>query len=535
MSDDAEGTATAVDHLDSSVGISGGSSVSHSQTGNNSDGSISSLEKDALRTVLKRLVACPLSDLFLKPVVEFYPEVTQAYLAIVKHPIDLRTVWRRLQSGAYSIRKDGISKIKKDLLNVFSNCILFNGESSNMQLVSVAQHLKMLLSDLIAETGLPLLYPRESEDDIAMRRWKRRRRRYIDCWRIPAQKSVYDAVIECFPEISILPSPQDSVAEGTDRMTFGDVVMEAVQVAGIEYNEVVPSTEDDSRLDDANVVDVGSSSLGRMIDVLFPAPKPANSSSNGSNISDTVVYNDISNVSSKCIESTWESLNEKLSQITISMSEISRRGSELSTIWARPQGLVWAKATRQHGFWPAIIICNDSMPQNIKSVNLKRFPPKLLSRVDFSLKDEINREAESCGVYQGGYMSKINAPWVLVELLGVHDFIWVNGNSSDIRKLTSIEKTPNTKPMRKKLFPTALSEVQRVLDSRDGGCSGLLTDCTLTDYQIDVVMAKAGWNEKVRIYLEEEYANGFTATANEEPLFMMTSQSFEIKILDFYF
>ncbi len=512
---EVEGTAMAVDDdldsssLGSSAHSGGGSTVLCSETSTNGEESISPAEKDALRTVLKEMVACPLSDMFLKPVVEFYPEVSQNYLAIIKNPIDLRTVWRCLQSGAYDNRENGICKIRKDLLNVFNNCILFNEKASNMQLVSIARHLKVLLNDLMAETGLPLLKPRESEADIATRRWKRRRRRYIDCWDFPAKRSVRDTVAECFPEVSSrLPSSQDSAAEDTDCMTFGEVVVEAAQVAGIEFNDVPPpsTTQDDSGLDDANAAGVGSS-LARMVDVLFPAPKAAanngsNGSSNDNDSSDTGIDDDNSSDTNKGNESRWEALNEKLSQITIFMSEISRRGSELSTIWARPQRLVWAKATRQHGFWPAIILCNDSMPQNVKMVNFHRLPCKLLSQVETSLKDEIDWESESCGpAYQGGTLSsRINALWVLVEFLGVHDFAWVNGNCSGIRQLTSIKNTPNTKPMRKKLFPDALSEAQRALDNRDGGCDVLLTDSTLTDYQIEVAMAKAGWNEKVRIF-----------------------------------
>ncbi len=506
-----EGTAMAVNHLGSSVDFSGGSSASHFKTSSNGEESISPAEKDILMTVLKRLVACPLSDLFLKPVVELYPDVSQSYLAVVKHPIDLRTVWRRLQSGAYGTREAGISKARRDLLNIFNNCILFNGHAHNMQLVSVARHLKVLLKDLLAETGLPLLNPRESVDDIAMRRWKRRRRRYIDCWGIPAKTSVCDTVAECFPEVlSTLPSSsQDSGAEDVDHpMTFGGVVMEAAQAAGIEYNEVPPLTEDSNGLDDANAVDVGSSSLAKMIDVLFPAPKAApNNGSNDGNSSDIVVDND--NVSSKGNESTrWESLNEKLSQITIFMSEISRRGSELSNIWARPNGMVWAKATRQHGFWPAIVICDDSMSRNVKTMNLKRLSHKLLSRVETSLKNEI---LEPYGAAHQGEAAtdplRVDMSWILVELLGVHDFAWINGDNSDIRQLTSIEKTPNIKPMRKKLYPAALSEAQKVIDGRDGKCDGLLTDQILTDDQIEIATAKAGWTENVRISFRRRRAS----------------------------
>ncbi len=505
-----ESTAMAADDdlnsssLGSSVHSGGGSTVLRSETSISGEESISPAEKDVLRTVIKKLVACPLSDMFLKPVVEFYPEVSQNYLAIIKTPIDLRTVWRCLQNGAYDNRENGICKIRKDLLNVFNNCILFNEKASNMQLVSIARHLKVLLNDLMAETGLPLLKPRESEADIAMRRWKRRRRRYIDCWGIPAKTSVRDAVAEYFPEVSSrLLLSQESVDEDPDCVTFGDVVVEAAQVVGIEFNDVQPpsTTQDGSSgLDDANAAGVGSS-LARMVEVLFPAPKAAAAAANDG--SDMIVDNDNSNDSSKGNELRWEALNEKLSEMTIFMSEIARRGSELSTIWARPQELVWAKAARQHVFWPAITLCSDSMPQNAKIINFKRLPHKLLSQVETSLKDEIDWESESCGgsAYQGGTVSsRISTSWVLVEFLGVNDFAWIDGNSSGIKQLTNIEKTPNTKPIRKKLYPAALSEAQRALDNRDGGCGVMLTDRTLTDSQIEVAMAKAGWNEKVRIF-----------------------------------
>ncbi len=521
-----------VEGADMAVDVSGDTSALHSKTSSNGDESISQAETAALMNVLKRLVAVPLSDLFLKPVIEFYPEMSQSYLTVVKHPIDLQTLWKRLQSGAYSTREAGITNVRRELLNVFNNCILYNGQALNMQLVSIARHMKVLAKDLLAETGLPLLNPRESVDAIAMRRWKRRRRRYIDCWGIPANKSVCDAVVECFPEVSsMFPSLISGTEDVDHNMTFGDVVMETAQVAGMEYNEV-PSPEGSNGLDDAKPVNVGLASLAKMIDVLFPAPKATSNnggSNGGENSSDIVVDND--DVSRKGNEPTrWESLNKKLSEITIFMSEISRRGSEFSNIWARPNGIVWAKISRQHGFWPAIVLCDDSMPRNVKTMNLKRLSHKQLPRVETALKNEIDRKAlESYGaVHQGEdgiNPARNDSLWILVELLGAHDFEWVNGDdNSDIKQLTSVANTPNIKPMRKKLYPTALLEAQKVIDGIQGKCDGLLSDQILADDEIEIAMANAGWNEKVRMSFRTRRASTYLKPMRGEPFSLWHSE-----------
>jgi Bromodomain len=65
-------------------------------------------------------------EIFHLPVASAYPEIAQAYLKTVAHPMDLRTIVQDQLTRYRSIRE-----LQEDLFLVFDNCILFNEEGSS--------------------------------------------------------------------------------------------------------------------------------------------------------------------------------------------------------------------------------------------------------------------------------------------------------------------------------------------------------------------------------------------------------------------
>lgn len=77
--------------------------------------------------VLEEMRALDKMNLFSIPVIEAYPEISEAYSQQVKNPIDFRTIQE--EKLPYYSR---ISQLQDDLIQVFQNCVDFNGESDDL-------------------------------------------------------------------------------------------------------------------------------------------------------------------------------------------------------------------------------------------------------------------------------------------------------------------------------------------------------------------------------------------------------------------
>ncbi|CAM9274398.1 unnamed protein product, partial [Choristocarpus tenellus] len=126
--------------------------------------------------VLRALVENPLSDEFHKPVTELHPELTERYTSVVRRPIDLHTVARRLRRGTYD---NACDRLYRDISRIFSNCELFNKDSSQI-FVSIARYLQDLFECLWAEARLPVVG--SSPAVVARKCSALRAVRYRLCW-----------------------------------------------------------------------------------------------------------------------------------------------------------------------------------------------------------------------------------------------------------------------------------------------------------------------------------------------------------------
>lgn len=81
-------------------------------------------ERQAMVDALYELCSNPVCwTLFSKPVLEQHPEVSEAYLKVVKRPLDLRTVARRLRGGGLDKEK-----FRRRVRRVLKNCEVFNAD-----------------------------------------------------------------------------------------------------------------------------------------------------------------------------------------------------------------------------------------------------------------------------------------------------------------------------------------------------------------------------------------------------------------------
>jgi hypothetical protein len=64
--------------------------------------------------------------LFVTPVIEAVPDLRKSYTAKIKYPMDFRTI-REERIPVYM----SIQQLQDDLILVFRNCAIFNGETSS--------------------------------------------------------------------------------------------------------------------------------------------------------------------------------------------------------------------------------------------------------------------------------------------------------------------------------------------------------------------------------------------------------------------
>ena len=78
------------------------------------------------KRILKVCAEADSEGLFTTPVVEAFPEVADSYLSVVSEPIDFRTIEEE-RLPAYQ----DMHELQEDLIKVFRNCCVFNGEGTD--------------------------------------------------------------------------------------------------------------------------------------------------------------------------------------------------------------------------------------------------------------------------------------------------------------------------------------------------------------------------------------------------------------------
>lgn len=86
---------------------------------------MNSTEFNYLRTVTQELLDSPLSYAFANPI-DPNEEWAPSYFQVIKHPMDISTVLKKLNDGMYATAKDWYD----DITLIWNNAVTFNGKQS---------------------------------------------------------------------------------------------------------------------------------------------------------------------------------------------------------------------------------------------------------------------------------------------------------------------------------------------------------------------------------------------------------------------
>ncbi|CAN0009889.1 unnamed protein product [Discosporangium mesarthrocarpum] len=145
------------------------------------------------------------------------------------------------------------------------------------------------------------------------------------------------------------------------------------------------------------------------------------------------------------VGAAWRALDDTLSQAaTVVLASRESRGTEYSSVWCRPFGLVWAKKAKNQ-YWPAMQLWGSGTNTALATINAGRVPPKF--------REELDRQARG----------KDKECVIVVEFFGGHDFALMKADA--VCPLTNPSKSPNPKPPRHKRWEAAILEATDALAS----------------------------------------------------------------------
>lgn len=182
--------------------------------------------------ILDRLIKKDHYDIFLEPV---NTDVVSGYLDVIKNPMDFTTIRNKLQQQQYR----SLGEFRKDLDQIWSNCLLFNGKEPTNIFSKKAIELRRLTEKLIASTRHQLEKDKES-----LNQWKEKHRRKKDSTTLAAPPNNPDnldpATSRIVPQSSIkgfppkspsTPGPRDMDGVTVEFETEEDVGRTPQQVA----------------------------------------------------------------------------------------------------------------------------------------------------------------------------------------------------------------------------------------------------------------------------------------------------------------
>lgn len=92
-------------------------------------------------------------------------------------------------------------------------------------------------------------------------------------------------------------------------------------------------------------------------------------------------------VGKQVVLAAWRALDAVLSPATVLVASHASRGTEFSSVWARPDKLVWAKQAKNF-YWPAMLLWGSGTTAALREVNVNRVPP--------AFREELEKQASFC-------------------------------------------------------------------------------------------------------------------------------------------
>ncbi|CAM9618754.1 unnamed protein product, partial [Ectocarpus sp. 4 AP-2014] len=420
--------------------------------------------------ILRLLAGSPLSEEFRKPVVLLHPELAERYTVEVRRPIDLTTVARRVRRGTYD---NSAGRLRRDIARIFTNCERFNMCSGQL-FVGIARHLRALFESKWAESDLP--YPGESQATSHRRRAALRTARYRLCWRAQLRGPLREAARQAVRAASaaalaagdpsangvsrefsedILPMLSGEGEESNEEWTLGLFAERACLALGLRANQPPPLEEacPGGGGGAAAAAAAAGEKAGRdaCADWLFgprqaawlaaetaPAREKRDPASAPPPVATAAV-----------VSAAWRALDDALSPATVLVASNAARGTPFSSVWARPDKLVWAKQAK-NTFWPAMLLWGSGTTAALKEVNMGRVPP--------AFREELEKQAKGT---KGN-----NRNGAVVEFFGLHEFALLKPDA--LRPLSTLDKSPNKTVSKNKRWDPTMEEARKaVVNLRD--------------------------------------------------------------------
>jgi len=407
---------------------------------------------DALMT---QFCSVPYLTEFCRPLSILHPDMISSYSKVIRQPIDLGMVCRRIHHRMYRTGR----AVCLDVWRVFSNCIKFHTHQSTRDLsvpsfVSIAVHLSEYFTSLWLEYMLPSdspnfpsIYHSDSldhavdgahADDWTLIQHLRQRDPYVK-----ALKNAFE-VRECrrLTRISVL-GPTTFLTQKT-LMKVSNFINTLVNTGGcldvLDTNLItaVKGTMNEEIVNPNifSILEQCFNSLRKLSEKLESfASIDSDPESNGSNVPEYSI-NDLYNDLMECYTPTTvhrnlsimilARLHRLLGKITAPIYEINNRGVNQSSVWGCSAAVIWARENAKRPYWPAIVIGvlapddqKEPWHQILTAVNETRLPEKLRAELSIGKKKaEVAIQKQSIG-------SAERMSYFLVEFLGSHEFIWV--------------------------------------------------------------------------------------------------------------
>mmetsp|Transcript_24276 Transcript_24276/g.34203 ORF Transcript_24276/g.34203 Transcript_24276/m.34203 type:complete len:932 (+) Transcript_24276:449-3244(+) len=426
---------------------------------------------DNLVALMEQFCKVPLLAEFSRPVALLHPELIPIYSKIVKHPIDLGKVCRKLRRRSYKNTRD----LQLDMWRIFSNCIKYHTHHSNKDnavpsFVSISLHLReyfnalwqefMVSSEGTAERtnkeSGPSAKQNKAITKMVEKRSKDRLRRkqaisatYVSSRCLAKTANAITVFLQnggCVDNLdvdTIMPRYSTSRGEFIDENDMDedveedmDCLMENLQMFAKKLTKRAEAAEENANVDKG--VDE-SDGVGGQADEEYTVEEfVAEYESCFTSNNETLFAN--RPVLQKRLHLRLDRLIHK---ILCPIYEANGRGVNQSSIWGCMAAAIWARESSKKPFWPALvlgILAPDDQKEDwhmaLTNRNETRLPEKLRSELALGKRRaELALRRQSHGV--GEQMS-----FFLAEFMGTHEFIWVK--ESDIIENFDPDDDPNT-------------------------------------------------------------------------------------------
>ena len=422
------------------------------------------------KSLLEQFCKVPLLAEYSRPVAFLHPELVSVYSSIVKHPMDLSYVCRKLRRRRYYTTK----QIRIDMWRIFSNCVKFHSDPSAREnaipsFISIALHLREYFNALWQEYMISSDIASSNENEMELES-----QGTLSSWKILLERR------ECSRQRRLL-------AMGTTPLSHGCLQKASDALLYFLENDGNVDSMDSTPLFDSNAEDDENYQFINERNAITIVQKNLLHKLH-SNQEYTV--DDFARDLTDCVDKNAERasqilnrLNRIIGKLIVPIYEMSCRGVNQSSIWGCMAAAIWARESSKKKYWPALVL-GILAPKNqredwhkaLTERNEKRLPPKLATELKSGKKKAENMlmKAAMCERNPSNHPgSRTVEPmsYFLVEFMGKHEFAWVR--EADIIENFDPDSDPNVDKKKSKgsgpgssarLFATAVNEGKWALE-----------------------------------------------------------------------